>query len=537
MIQATEQHRSQFFDASRHAYPSNAYIQHSQSPVVQLQSSNNHGSHLNQFYNHMAMNHADFNGMLSQKYQQFSTLNNNGHATTTNNVSAVPITAGFTGSATGSISYPAAAGYPVISNGIQSRGEINQNMAFLHYNHQQHEYNRRMAVKAMCNKPPLSYISLITHALEQSPTKMLTLSEIYNWIMNMYPYYKNGQQRWQNSIRHSLSFNDCFVKVPRSADKPGKGSYWTLHPEADNMFENGCHLRRTKRFKADRKQALNKVKSRIAPYTNRESPHTSISGSSPSSNENDQTSNLPQSNQSETQQVSKSADTRNQSASPQIQKASNMSGFNFERATQHQDQNKVNISVANSKNLSTQSVSRNGQYNHDIKFSIQNIMHQETAQNCQIENLGSSSNFAIKTNAQSNSPHISYDTIKRVANTSDTDGSSSSKDKFKNTSASKIFIEDVLSNCSHRYDTATSSGYEYTFHGNIQSRFGHQLYNNHAADNIIENDSLATVSTIATYCGQNYNQNFTNVINQNQQLNSETVQDNMKSYGHNSLQQ
>ena len=48
--------------------------------------------------------------------------------------------------------------------------------------------------------------------------------------------------------RHSLSFNDCFVKVARGAEKPGKGSYWTLHPESGNMFENGCYLRRQKRF-------------------------------------------------------------------------------------------------------------------------------------------------------------------------------------------------------------------------------------------------------------------------------------------------
>ena len=47
-----------------------------------------------------------------------------------------------------------------------------------------------------------------------------------------------------------FSFNDCFVKVARSPDKPGKGSYWALHKDATNMFENGCYLRRQKRFKA-----------------------------------------------------------------------------------------------------------------------------------------------------------------------------------------------------------------------------------------------------------------------------------------------
>lgn len=105
-------------------------------------------------------------------------------------------------------------------------------------------------------KPPYSYISLITMAIQQSPSKMLTLSEIYQWIMDLFPFYRQNQQRWQNSIRHSLSFNDCFLKVPRSPDKPGKGSFWTLHPDSGNMFENGCYLRRQKRFKCDKKLAV-----------------------------------------------------------------------------------------------------------------------------------------------------------------------------------------------------------------------------------------------------------------------------------------
>ncbi|XP_072278597.1 forkhead box protein A4-like [Pyxicephalus adspersus] len=101
-------------------------------------------------------------------------------------------------------------------------------------------------------KPPYSYISLITMAIQQSPNKMMTLNEIYQWIIDLFPYYRQNQQRWQNSIRHSLSFNDCFVKVPRSPEKPGKGSYWTLHPDSGNMFENGCYLRRQKRFKCEK---------------------------------------------------------------------------------------------------------------------------------------------------------------------------------------------------------------------------------------------------------------------------------------------
>lgn len=96
-------------------------------------------------------------------------------------------------------------------------------------------------------KPQHSYIGLIAMAILGVPDQKLVLSDIYQHILDNYPYFRSRGPGWRNSIRHNLSLNDCFIKAGRSAN--GKGHYWAIHPANIEDFKKGDFRRR----KAQRK--------------------------------------------------------------------------------------------------------------------------------------------------------------------------------------------------------------------------------------------------------------------------------------------
>ena len=57
-------------------------------------------------------------------------------------------------------------------------------------------------------------------AIASNCERKLTLGGIYKFITERFPFYRDKKdKKWQNSIRHNLTLNDCFMKLPR---EPGK---------------------------------------------------------------------------------------------------------------------------------------------------------------------------------------------------------------------------------------------------------------------------------------------------------------------------
>ncbi|CAK6955281.1 forkhead box Q2 [Scomber scombrus] len=61
------------------------------------------------------------------------------------------------------------------------------------------------------DKPNQSYIALISKAILASEQKKLLLCDIYQWIMDHYPYFKSKDKNWRNSMTLKSKWNPTII--------------------------------------------------------------------------------------------------------------------------------------------------------------------------------------------------------------------------------------------------------------------------------------------------------------------------------------
>ncbi|XP_036393192.1 forkhead box protein O1-A [Megalops cyprinoides] len=143
----------------------------------------------------------------------------------------------------------------------------------------------------------MSYADLITKAIESSPEKRLTLSQIYDWMVKSVPYFKdkgdsNSSAGWKNSIRHNLSLHSRFIRVQNEGT--GKSSWWMLNPEGGKSGKSprrrAASMDNNSKFAKSRgRAAKKKVSLQGGPEGGADSPGSQYSKwpGSPNSHSND----------------------------------------------------------------------------------------------------------------------------------------------------------------------------------------------------------------------------------------------------------
>lgn len=86
-------------------------------------------------------------------------------------------------------------------------------------------------------RPQKSYQKLICEAIESTPDKRMTLSQIYDFFVNKAGFNLSDANTWKNSIRHNLSLNKIFIKIPRDKHElQGKGAFWGIDYQAKEEY-------------------------------------------------------------------------------------------------------------------------------------------------------------------------------------------------------------------------------------------------------------------------------------------------------------
>lgn len=105
--------------------------------------------------------------------------------------------------------------------------------------------NSRVAASAITGKR-LNWSEMICQTIAESESGRLVIQDLFEGMCAKFPeirewaFGKDWEARVKNRIKSTLSIKgNLFVKVPRPSSAAGKGSWWTLSPEAQEAWKTG----------------------------------------------------------------------------------------------------------------------------------------------------------------------------------------------------------------------------------------------------------------------------------------------------------
>lgn len=306
------------------------------------------------------------------------------------------------------------------------------------------------------DRPPHSYIALISMAILSKPERKILLNEIYDWVIQNFPYYQfRTDKSWRNSIRHNLSLNECFIKVGKAGN--GRGYYWSIHGANMVDFKKGDFRRRQARLRAKHDKASSSKNSEGGSSKSKKSQQqqqqlqqrqqTDLLNSQVSINENQSQypktfsspslinqnqyssyhyqSQQPQQQQQQTHQQSNLNLLANsqdyQNLSPQHNHQSSTNGSNLQYANSYQNMYQQTASKPIAQQLNSFNYNTLHQSHHEYPADLNGTYNQYSNEVSSSENtsLDSTSKFLSPTNSQADSFNESLLT-KATSNTSST---------------------------------------------------------------------------------------------------------------------
>ncbi|XP_039647510.1 forkhead box protein M1 isoform X2 [Perca fluviatilis] len=145
----------------------------------------------------------------------------------------------------------------------QAVNKENQNSNSQTFQAQNTQIDAEAVQQPVSERPPYSYMAMIQFAINSRKSRRMTLKEIYMWIEEHFPYFREvAKPGWKNSIRHNLSLHDMFI---RETSPDGKISFWTIRPEANRCLTLDQVYKQQKRMLPDARKTPTSSERRMKP--------------------------------------------------------------------------------------------------------------------------------------------------------------------------------------------------------------------------------------------------------------------------------